>query len=202
MKKHLDRIKRVAVYCGSRSPENPAFEEAVIGLGRFIAEHGMILVFGGSNVGMMKKLADAALAAGGKVVGVFTSNLPMSLAHPGLSELVVTRSLAERKKEMIERADVLVALPGGLGTLDELFDSLALRRVKVGGHKKPIGVLNVNGYYDKLLEFLIQTRDMGFSSNAAAQTLLSGKTPEELFDRLVGSLPPKVNGKTEKDFGL
>lgn len=199
MKKSLDRIKSVAVYCGSKSPENPAFEEAAIALGRFIAEHGMTLVFGGSNVGTMKTLADAALAAGGKVVGVFTTNLPMSLARQGLTELVVTRSLSERKKEMLERADALVALPGGLGTLDELFDALALRRVKTGGHKKPIGVLNVNGYYDKLLDFIIQTRDVGFSSNAAAQTLLSGKTPEELFDRLAGSLPPKGNDDAKKD---
>ena len=197
MKKNLDRIKSVAVYCGSRSPMNPAFEDAAIRLGRFIAEHGMTLVFGGSNVGTMKTLSVAALAAGGKVVGVFTTNLPKSLAQQGLTELVVTRSLAERKKEMIERADALIALPGGLGTLDELFDALALRRVKTGGHKKPIGVLNVNGYYDKLLDFIIQTRDMGFSSDAAAQTLLSGKTPEELFDRLAGSLPPKANEKDD-----
>ena len=199
MKKNLDRIKSVAVYCGSRSPVNPVFEDAAIKLGRFIAEQGMTLVFGGSNVGTMKTLSDAALAAGGKVVGVFTTNLPMSLAHPRLTELVVTNSLAERKKMMIERADALVALPGGLGTLDELFDALALRRVKTGGHKKPVGVLNVNGYYDKLLDFIVQTRDLGFSSNAAAQTLVSGKTPEELFDRLVGSLPPKVNEETQKD---
>ena len=200
MKKNLDnRIKSVAVYCGSRTPMDPAFEDAAMGLGRFIAEHGMTLVFGGSNVGTMKTLADAALAAGGKVVGVFTTSLPMSLARQGLTELVMTRSLAERKKEMIERADALVALPGGLGTLDELFDALALRRVKTGGHKKPIGVLNVNGYYDKLLDFVVQTRDMGFSSNAAAQTLLSGKTPEELFGRLVGAFPPKINDKAKKD---
>ena len=189
MRKHYDRIKSVAVYCGSRTPIDGAFEEAAVGLAKFIASQGMTLVFGGSNVGTMKAVADAALAAGGKVVGVFTTNLPMSLAHPRLTELVVTHSLAERKREMIERADALVALPGGLGTLDELFDALALRRVKNGGHKKPVGVLNVNGYYDPLIDFLIQTRDKGFSTNAAVQTLVSGRTPEELFGRLVGSLP-------------
>ena len=178
---------------------NPAFEDAAIRLGRFIAEHGMTLVFGGSNVGTMKTVADAALSAGGKVVGVFTTNLPMSLAHPGLTELVVTHSLAERKREMIERADALLALPGGLGTLDELFDALALRRVKNGGHKKPVGVLNVNGYYDPLLDFIIQTRNAGFSSGSAAQTLVSGRTPEELFDRLVGSMPPMISDEVKKD---
>ena len=193
MKTNYQRIKSVAVYCGSKSPGNPVFEEAVAGFGKFIAEHGIALVFGGSNVGTMKTLADAVLAAGGKAVGVFTTNLPLSLAHKRLTELVVAHSLAERKKEMIERADALVALPGGLGTLDELFDALALRRVKTGGHKKPIGVLNVNGYYDKLLDFVAQTGDMGFSSRAAVQTLLSGKTPAELFERLAGSLPPKID---------
>lgn len=198
MSKNYERIKSVAVYCGSRVPMDHVYEEAAIGLAKFIASHGMTLVFGGSNVGMMKSLADAALAGGGKVVGVFTTNLPMSLAHPGLTELVVTHSLAERKRVMIDRADALVAFPGGLGTLDELFDALALRRVKNGGHKKPVGVLNVNGYYDKLLDFLIQTRDKGFSTNSAVQTLVSGRTPEELFDRLVGSLPPNVNNTANK----
>lgn len=193
LRKNFDRIRSVAVYCGSRTPNDRAFEEAAAELAKFIAANGMTLIFGGSNVGTMKTVADAALAAGGKVVGVFTTNLPMSLAHPGLTELVVTHSLAERKREMIDRADALVALPGGLGTLDELFDALALRRVKNGGHKKPVGVLNVNGYYDTLLDFIVQTRDMGFSTNAAAQTLVSGRTPEELFDRLAGSLPPKKN---------
>ena len=199
MSKNLDRIKSVAVYCGSRMPMKHAFEEAAAELAKFIAAHGMTLIFGGSNVGTMKTVADAALAAGGKVVGVFTTNLPMSLAHPGLTELVVTHSLAERKREMIERADALVALPGGLGTLDELFDALALRRVKNGGHKKPVGVLNVNGYYDPLLDFIIQTRNVGFSSGSAAQTLVSGRTPEELFDRLVGSLPPVISDEAKKN---
>lgn len=198
MKKSIERIKSVAVYCGSKTPmSDKVFTAAAVGLGEFIAKNGMTLVFGGSNVGMMKTISDAALAAGGSVVGVFTSNLPMSLAHPGLTELVMTHSLAERKAEMIARADALVAFPGGLGTLDELFDALALRRVKTGGHKKPVGVLNVNGYYDKMLEFLIQTRDMGFSSNSAVQTLVSGRTPEELFMRLAGSLPPLSGGQKD-----
>ena len=199
MGKKYERIKSVTVYCGSRTPMDHVYEDAVVCLAKFIAAHGMTLVFGGSNVGMMKTLADVALAEGGKVVGVFTTNLPMSLAHPGLTELVVTHSLAERKREMIDRADALVALPGGLGTLDELFDALALRRVKSGGHKKPIGVLNVNGYYDQLIDFLFHTRNKGFSTNAAVQTLVSGRTPDELFDRLVGSMPPMISDDAKKN---
>lgn len=187
----IGRIKSVAVYCGSKLAKAPGLNEAAAELGAFIASHGMTLVFGGSNVGTMKLLSDAALAAGGRVVGVFTTNLPMRLAHPGLTETIVTHSLAERKHEMIARADAMIALPGGLGTLDELFDALALRRIKRGGHKKPVGVLNVYGYYDKLLEFLEHTRTAGLSTSAAVQSLQVGKTPEELFHRLAGSLPPE-----------
>ena len=194
----LGRIKKVAVYCGSKSVKNPVFDEAVVAFGRFLASHGMTLVFGGSNVGTMKRLADTVLAGGGKVVGVFPTNLPQNLVHPGLTELVVTHSLAERKREMIARADALVALPGGLGTLDELFDALALRRVKHGGHRKPVGVLNVAGYYDPLLAFIEQTNKIGFSSKSAAQTLQSGRTPEELFKRLAGSLPPLDRSGTKR----
>ena len=186
----MDRIRAVAVYCGSRSASAPAFDEAAAGLGRFLAAHGMTLVFGGSNVGTMKLLADTVLDAGGEVVGVFTESLPPGLAYARATRLVVARSLAERKKEMISLADALVALPGGLGTLDELFDALALRHVKRGGHKKPVGVLNVGGYYDGLLGFVEHARKVGFMTNSAAQTLLSGRTPEELFARLAGSLPP------------
>jgi hypothetical protein len=188
MDKPIEKIKSVAVYCGSRKSADASFEDAAAGLGRFIAERGMTLVFGGSNVGTMKTLADAALAAGGRVVGVFVANLPMSIAHRGLAELAVAQSFAERKKEMIRRADALVALPGGLGTLDELFDALALRHA--GVHGKPVGVLNVNGYYDGLLDFISHTRDAGFTSAGAARSLVSGKTPEELFARLACPLAP------------
>ncbi len=145
-KKRLAQIKSVAVYCGSHEVQGPAFRMAVIDLGHFLAKQGMTLVFGGSNVGAMKILADSVLEAGGKVVGVFTRNLPEKLLHPGLTESYMAQNLAERKAEMIRRADVLIALPGSFGTLDELFDALALRKVQHGGHKCPVGVLNVNGY--------------------------------------------------------
>lgn len=190
MENKLERIKSVAVYCGSKTA-GEVFEKAAAELGEFIAKHGMTLVFGGSNVGTMKTLADAALKAGGKVIGVFTTNLPSALLHDGVTEAIMAHSLAERKREMIARADAMIALPGGLGTLDELFDALALRRIKHGGHKKPVGVLNVSGYYDGLLDFIRHTNEKGFSSKAAVQNLISGRTVEELFKRLAGSLPPE-----------
>ena len=190
MKDKIDRIKSVAVFCGAKSACDASFDSAVVDFGRFLASHGITLVFGGSNVGTMKLLADTVVDEGGEVIGVFTTHLPQSLQYGRARKIIVTHSLAERKEEMRLLSDALVALPGSLGTLDELFDSLALRRVKHGGHKKPIGLLNTNGYYDKLIEFLEHSRDVGFSSNAAVQTLKVGRTPQELFKRLAGSLPP------------
>lgn len=186
----LARIRAVTVFLGAQAANGGVFDEAVTGFARFLVAHGMTLVYGGSNVGTMKLLADTVLAAGGKAVGVFTSSLPSEIAHPGLTELVVAPSLAERKRILIERGDAIVALPGALGTLDELSDALALRRMKSGGHRKPVGVLNVDGYYDHLLAFIEHARETGFASRGAAQILQSGRTPEELFKRLAGNLPP------------
>ena len=191
MTKTLERIRSVAVYCGALSPPNPCYAEAAARLGAFIADNGMTLVFGGAATGLMKVLADAALARGGRVVGVFTDGLAREILHTGLTETVFTNSLAERKAEMLRRADAIVALPGGFGTWDELFDALALRRKK-NGHKAPIGVLNVNGYFDLLLAFIAHSVDEGFVSPRRLQLLKSGRTPEALFKQLAGSLAPNV----------
>ena len=184
------RIRAVTVFLGAQSAANSVFDDAVTAFARFLTAHDMTLVYGGSNVGTMKLLADTVLAAGGRVVGVFTSSLPSEIAHPGLTELVVAPSLAERKRILIERGDAIVALPGALGTLDELSDALARRRMKSGGHRKPVGVLNVDGYYDHLLAFIEHARETGFASRGAAQILQSGRTPEELFKRIAGNLAP------------
>ena len=186
----IERIKSVAVFCGSHTPVDPAISEAVMALGLFLARHRITLVFGGSDSGTMKLLADTVRYAGGEVIGVFPANLTSKLAYNGATKMVHVHSLAERKDEMRYLVDVLVALPGGMGTLDELFDSLALRKVPYGGHKKPIGILNVNGYYDNLLEFLEVSRKAGFSTNADIKALQVGRTPEELFRRLAALLPP------------
>ncbi len=187
-KKRLARIKSVAVYCGSKDVADVAFAEAVVSLGKFLAAHGMTLVFGGSNVGTMKLLADTVLANGGQVVGVFTKNLKEGLLHPGLTEAIVTETLAERKAEMLKRADALIALPGSYGTWDELFDALALRKVQCGGHKCPVGILNVNGYYDHLLKFIEHSTQVGFTSRRFASLLKSAPRVEDLFIQLAGNL--------------
>lgn len=176
---------RVAVYCGSVLPEVPVLRQAVVALGEYLAAQDIGLIFGGTRTGSMGLLADTVLAGGGEVTGVFCANLPRELLHPGLSAVVQTASLAERKGEMLRLADAVIALPGSLGTLDELFDALALRKVPLGGHRRPVGVLNVDGYYDLLLAFLAESVRRGFSRESDLALLKSGRTPAELFAKLL-----------------
>lgn len=183
----LEKIRAVAVYCGSRSPKSSVFADAVVEFGKFLAKHGMTLIYGGSNVGLMKLLADSVSENKGNVVGVFPASFSASLKHPRLTECVVVRNLAERKAEMLRRADAVAALPGSFGSWDELFDALALRRSK-SGHKLPVGILNVDGYFDPLLEFIEQSVRLGFTNPKDRNLLKVGKTPASLFKQLAGSL--------------
>lgn len=183
----LEKIRSVTVYCGSRTPNSPEYADAVAEFGKYLAEHGMTLVYGGSNVGLMKILADSVLENGGSAHGVFPATFPASLQHPGLTDCTITRNLAERKAELLRQADVVVALPGSFGTWDELFDALALRRSK-GGHKHPVGILNINGYFDPLLAFMEQSIQLGFTSPKDQNLLKVGKTPASLFKQLAGSM--------------
>ena len=176
-----DTIQNVAVYLGSADVAEPLFRQAVIDLANYLADHDMTLVFGGSNTGMMKLLADTMLSKNGKVVGVFTKSLPERLLRHDLTEAIITENLAERKAEMLRRADAIVALPGSIGTLDELFDALAQK--KLGLINCHIGVLDVNGFFDPLFELLQNSRNIGFTSERTLDMLRSGKTPEELFQK-------------------
>ena len=174
-------ICNVAVYLGSADVVVPLFRQAVIDLAVYLAKHKMTLVFGGSNTGMMKLLADTMLENKGKVIGVFTKSLPERLIRHDLTESVITKNLAERKAEMLRRADAVIALPGSIGTFDELFDALAQK--KLGLINCHIGVLDVNGFFDPLFELLQNSRNIGFTSERTLDMLKSGKTPEELFQK-------------------
>ena len=146
-------MRRVAVYCGSNPGTRPAYGAAARRLGAELGARRLGLVYGGGNVGLMGILADAALAAGGEVIGVIPRALQLrELAHPRLTELRVVRSMHERKALMAELADGFVALPGGLGTLEEMFEILTW--AQLGMHTKPAGLLNVCHYYDNLLDFV------------------------------------------------
>lgn len=178
-----DKTPSICVYCGSRHGAKPAYTLAAKALGQAIGERGWQLVYGGGKVGLMGEVADATLAAGGRVVGVIPESLKnMEVGHTGLSELHVVPTMHVRKQMMAERADVFIALPGGIGTLEELYEVWTWRQL--GYHDQPIGLLNVEGYYDDLLRFMQRSVDEGFLSAAQHGNLQVGQDPLELLLRL------------------
>lgn len=173
----------VCVYCGSRFGAAPAFHAAAQAVGQAIGARGWRLVYGGGNVGLMGAVADAALAAGAEVVGVIPERLVgLEVGHRGLTALHVVETMHDRKRLMAELADVFVALPGGIGTFEELFEVWTWRHL--GYHDQPIGLLNVDGFYDPLLAFMQQTQAAGFVDAAQQAMLTVGTEPGELLDRL------------------
>ena len=153
----------VCVFCGSKIGHDPEFSTAAAVLGTDLARHGIRLVYGGGNIGVMGVVADAALAAGGQVIGVIPAALlARELGHAGITDLQVVDTMHTRKARMADQSDAFVALPGGLGTFEELFEILTWGQLRL--HSKPVCILNVKGYYDSLLTFLDQTVAAGFVS--------------------------------------
>ena len=180
---------RVCVFCGSRSGERPVYAETAVALGTLLAQRGFGLVYGGGNIGLMGLIADAALAAGGEVIGVIPQHLlEREVAHTGLTQLHVVDSMHTRKALMADIADVFVAAPGGFGTLDELCEILTW--AQLGLHGKPCGLLNVMGYYDPLLAMFDHATREGFLSTQHRQLIVSGNNAQHLIDRLVAAIQP------------
>jgi uncharacterized protein (TIGR00730 family) len=178
----------VCVYCGSRDGQLPEYKDAATELGRLIGQRGWRLVYGGGRVGLMGAVADACLAAGGTVLGVIPALLmDKEVGHPGLTELHVVDSMHQRKQQMAEQADAFVALPGGLGTLEELFEVWTWRHL--GYHDQPIGLLNVAGFYEPLLDLLGHTEQAGFLYPGQASMLTVETDPAALLDRLAIERP-------------
>lgn len=173
----------LCVYCGARVGEQPVYEAAARQIGRLIGERGWQLVYGGGNAGLMGVVANAALEAGARVVGVIPHSLmERELGHRGLTELLVVDTMHQRKQLMAERADAFVALPGGIGTFEELFEVWTWRQL--GYHDKPVGLLNAAGYYDTLLAFLDQSTAAGFIPAAQRGLLQVSSDARDLLDRL------------------
>lgn len=184
-------MQRVCVFCGSSTGAHPAYLEAARHLGRRLAERGLGLVYGGASVGLMGALADEALAAGGEVVGVITRPLlDREIGHPRLTRLEVVESMHERKARMAELADAFAVLPGGIGTLEEFFEVWTWGYL--GLHRKPCGLLDVNGYYaplSQLVEHMVAER---FLRDETRKAVLFSSGVEELLEWLTTYVPPPV----------
>jgi uncharacterized protein (TIGR00730 family) len=176
-------IRNVAVFCAAAYGSNASYKAAAEGLGRALAARKIGVVYGGANVGLMKAVAEAALAADGTVVGVIPEVLvDLEVAHHGITELHVTSTMHTRKALIGAKSDVFIALPGGFGTFEELFEVLAWQTLKL--HSKPILLLNTNGFYDKLLSFLDHCVEEGMLSPQKRSILLVVDTVEEAMSRI------------------
>lgn len=184
----------VCVYCGSSDRVDEGYKAVAAAVGLALATAGFRIVYGGGRTGLMGALADAALAAGGTVTGIIPRFLVgWEVAHAGLCELIVVETMHERKKLMADRANAFLALPGGLGTLEEMFETLTWKQL--GLHSHPIVLLNPDGYWDHLLKMLRKTVETGFASEAHAALLTVANTPDAALAQLRGA-PAQASGTT------
>jgi uncharacterized protein (TIGR00730 family) len=182
-------MKRVCVFCGSSPGGNLQYAAVTTQLGGLLARHGLALVYGGGNVGLMGMLADAVMKDGGHVIGVIPQSLvDLEVAHAGLPDLRIVASMHERKALMADLADGFIALPGGLGTLEEFCEILTW--AQLGLHQKPCGLVNVAGYFDHLMAFLDHSVGERFLRPEHRGMVLVEADPEKLLDRFAAYLPP------------
>lgn len=178
------KIESISVFCGSRSGDNPIFSSAASQLGTLIANKKIKLIYGAGNIGLMGVIADACLAANGYVIGVIPTKLvDKEVAHKGLTEIFIVDSMHERKALMASKSDAFIALPGGFGTCDELFEILTW--AQLGIHHNPIGILNTEGFFDPLLVWIDQMIGQGFVKPKFRELLLIASKPEDLLDLIL-----------------
>jgi uncharacterized protein (TIGR00730 family) len=176
-------LRRVAVYCGSAIGRDDVFADAARSTARTMAERGVDLVYGGGRLGLMGLMADSVLAAGGRVHGVIPQALvDIEVAHTGLTKLYTVPNMHERKAKMTDLADAFLALPGGIGTLDELFEAWSWNAL--GYHAKPFCLLNVDGFWDGMIEFIDHAHKSGFLSQKRREQLLVATSPDEALNLL------------------
>lgn len=184
-------MKSLCVFCGSQSGADKIYRRDAEEMGRLIAERGLRLVYGGGSVGLMGVVANAALAAGGEVIGVIPEFLAVKeLLHTGLTELKIVSSMHARKALMAELSDGFIALPGGYGTLEELFEVITWSQL--GLHRKPVGILNTEGYYDPLVQWISTSVEQGFLREEHRRFAVVGSRPVEVLDALLTHSPPTV----------
>lgn len=185
-------LKRICVFCGSSPYSNSKYFSTAEELAKLLVKNEISLVYGGSNIGTMKVIADTVLEAGGEAVGVMPQVLvDQEIAHPGLTELHIVQSMHARKALMAELSDGFMALPGGIGTLEELFEILAWSLLEI--NKKPCGILNAHRYYEKLIQFLNHAAAEHFIKEEHRSILIMEEDPQKLLERMNGYRAPKVN---------
>lgn len=184
-------VRRICVFCGSSTGLRPAYRHAAVAIGEELAQREVGLVYGGGNVGLMGIAADAALALGGEVIGVIPERLmSREIAHQGVTDLRVVRTMHERKALMAELSVGFVALPGGFGTFEEFCEVLTWSQL--GIHKKPCGLLNVAGYYDPLLQLFDQAVSEGFVKPASRSLVIAETEPSRLVDQILSYFPEPI----------
>jgi uncharacterized protein (TIGR00730 family) len=181
-------VKRLAIYCGSATPRDPVYMDLAQSVGRTLAQRGIGVVYGGGRLGLMGAIADSALAAGGEVIGVIPQALvDAEVAHRGLTELHVVEGMHERKRRFTDLADGFVTIPGGTGTMDELWEALSW--AQLGYHSDPVGLLNTAGYYDHLIAFWDKMGEVGFLRPQHRDLLIVADTLDTLLDRMGAHVP-------------
>ena len=181
-------MKRIAVYCGSASPEDPRYLQLAHDVGRTLAERGIGVVYGGGRLGLMGAVADAALEAGGEVIGVIPEALVgAEVAHRGCTELHVVETMHQRKQFFTDLSDGFVTIPGGVGTMDELWEAISW--AQLGYHSKPVGLLNAAGFYNDLIAFNQNMIDVGFIRPAHAGIMIVDAGIDELLDKMAAYQP-------------
>ncbi len=187
-------MKRLAIYCGSASPADPVYIENARFVGRTLAERGIGVVYGGGRLGLMGAIADSALEAGGEVIGVIPQALvDAEVAHRGCTELHVVRTMHERKQAFTDLSDGFITLPGGTGTMDELWEAMSW--AQIGYHANPVGLLNVAGYYDGLIEFVAKMGEVGFLRPQHQSILIIDDTLDALLAKMAAHVPTQTVGQ-------
>ena len=178
----MNNIKSIAVYCGSRKGTNPIYEQAAIELADFMLEQKIRLVNGGGSIGLMGVMANQILDHGGEAIGVIPVSLKEAeVAHLGMTELIITADMHSRKMKIVQLSDAFIAIPGGFGTMDELFETLTWSQLHL--HNKPIGILNIDGYFDALLQQLDKFITEGFLTEKARSLLYVENDPSALLEK-------------------
>lgn len=185
-------MKKIVVFCGSSLGFNPAYKKAAIELGNYFANHNIGLVYGGGKVGMMGVIADTMLAQNGQVIGVIPKLLEKEeVVHAGVAEMIVCKTMSERKVIMSKLIDGYITLPGGFGTLDELFEALTLSQLHI--EQKPVGLLNINGFFDAMLVQIDKMIKEGYVKAANKELLIVGTSVHELLQKMNKYTPPKIS---------